>query len=233
MHRKLIVAAIGGKKDRAVAGQARIFGELVARENWILLTGARAKHPSDQVSQAAASGCLAEEGLLISILCDQQENKCVPTENGIEVMTRLTNYGRDPITGAAADIVVVFLGEHGTSVEVAYAALKNRPLVFYNCRESLQEFRTKNVHSLRDKLKEAVERYPLLPTTIQNLEAALDYSLKQKLYDVNSAEEAITTVREIARNIHLFGDTHFRGLPEKPIATKLEFELGAFAVSTA
>jgi uncharacterized protein (TIGR00725 family) len=229
MARKLVVAAIGGNHVDKAAELAKQFGEeFTAKRGWILMTGGKPKESESKVKDAALFGCKKAHGLMVSILPKKKGEPgkvhCKPIigERRVELVTDLTNYGRDPITGAAADIVVVFDGADGTLVELAYAALKNRPIVFLS--SSISSSRT----SLRDraqsqsnrekvikKLTEANEAYgSLIPTSEDNLMAALDSCLQDNRFpEVNSISQAITQINQLSQHIKLYGDTHFRGMP--------------------
>lgn len=188
MTRKLVVAAIGGNHVDKAAELAKQFGkEFTPKQGWILVTGGKPEKSKSKVKDAALFGCENARGLMVSILPkneDQPAVCCKPIigERRVELVTDLTNYGRDPITGAAADIVVVFDGGDGTLVELAYAALKNRPIVFLSSsnsssRTSLRDRAQSqsNREQLIKKLTEANQAYgSLIPTSKDNLIAALD-----------------------------------------------------------
>jgi len=242
MTRKLVVAAIGGNHVDKAAEFAQQFGEeFTAKQGWILMTGGEPKKSKRKVKDAALFGCKKAGGLMVSILPknedqpvsilpkneDQPAVWCEPLigERRIELVTDFTSIERDPITGAAADIVVVFEGGDGTLVELAYAALKNRPIVFLSLSTSssrtiltqTSQSRT-NRKRLISNLKTANQAYgSLIPTSEDNLIAALDSCLQDSsIPEVNSIPQAIVQINQLSQHIKLYGDTHFRGLPSKP-----------------
>jgi uncharacterized protein (TIGR00725 family) len=139
MSRKWIIAAIGG--GEAAGPEVEAFGKLVAQAGAILMTGGIPVPNSPRVTERAQAGCLAAGGLMISVLPNKGRNAicACPGQRRFEVLTGVSKFGRDPITGAAADKVFVFPGEVGTLVELAYAARAKRPILFCGTRAQLNE----------------------------------------------------------------------------------------------
>jgi hypothetical protein len=85
---------------------AKQFGEeFTAKRGWILMTGGKPKQSESKVKDAALFGCKKAHGLMVSILPKKKGEPgkvhCKPIigERRVELVTDLTNYGRDPITG--------------------------------------------------------------------------------------------------------------------------------------
>src|SRR5436305_1606082 len=127
--RKPIVAVIGGNSDvlEILDDVQRLGASLENR--FLLLTGGRPAAAPTNVKDAAMNGASAR-GLMISVL--PKTGKSNPAlrlekkERLLTLQTHLNGAGRDPITGAAADLIVSFHGGAGTLVELAYAASYRR-----------------------------------------------------------------------------------------------------------
>ncbi|MGR9134518.1 SLOG cluster 4 domain-containing protein [Rhizobium leguminosarum] len=193
MPRKWIIAAIGG--GEAAGPEVQAFGELVVQVGAILMTGGIPALNSSRVTERAQAGCEAAGGLMISVLPNTGRNAIVAChgQRRFEVLTNVSKFGRDPITGAAADMVFVFPGEVGTLVELAYASREKRPILFCGTRAQRNEMgalrRTKEAE-LREGLKTAVLEYgpdykcealnpDYVTQTVDKLEHDLDEGLQR------------------------------------------------------
>jgi uncharacterized protein (TIGR00725 family) len=215
MSRKLIVAVIGG--GESATQEVETFGGLVSQANAILLTGGKPLANTPRVTERALIGCQNANGLMISVLPDQPENKSVPIpgERRFEVHTKLSKYGRDPITGAAADLVFVFPGESGTLVELAYASIEGRPVVFCGtaaqwkvmCELPLDE---KQRLELDKGVRTAVRTY-LPGHTSEQLMVSLGETFKRD--DIIKPITDVDALKNICNGTPINKDTHFRGLP--------------------
>jgi uncharacterized protein (TIGR00725 family) len=179
MPRKLIVAAIGG--GEAAGAEVEEFGMRVALSGAILVTGGRPFAGSLRVTERAQAGSKAAGGLMISVLPNEELNTCVSIvgERRFEVRTTLTRFGRDPITGAAADVIFVFPGDVGTLVELSYASVENRPIVFCGTEEQWHA-----MHAVRDLKRNELAR--ALDTAVNEYlpghgRVALEQALNQSL----------------------------------------------------
>jgi uncharacterized protein (TIGR00725 family) len=234
MPRRPIVAAIGGNDLPDVARLAWDFGRLAASADVILLTGGDPTGDQRHVKNAAMNGCVQAHGRGISVLPDG-ERSChlLPGQRRGVLQTGLTTFARDPITGAAADVVVVFRGGIGTLVELAYAALEKRQIVFCNSLEGLvlRDAADEQVPALRCKLDEAVAGYPLIAADPDALlDALIACFADRRRVEVGSAEKAVTAALGLTGGADLFGHTNFRGLPGDE-ESKREFERLVIALS--
>jgi uncharacterized protein (TIGR00725 family) len=225
MHRKLILAAIGG--GHAAGPEVEAFGKLVAHVGAILMTGGIPKTDSSRVTERAQAGCRDAGGLMISVLPKKRQNRIVPCpgERRFEVQTNASRYGRDAITGAAADMVFVFRGDVGTLVELAYASKEKRPTVFCGTQVQWQEM--KNVRrdrqdEIRDGIETSIREYgpgsscvkltpDLVTQAAHELEQALDRTLRP--------DYAMTIAHLLECFLQIYGTpvpahTKFRGLPD-------------------
>lgn len=217
MPRKWIFAAIGGGK---VAGpEVEAFGKLVAQVGAILMTGGVPKPGSSRVTERAQAGCEAAGGLMISVLPNQKRNEIVPCsrKRRFEVRTNVTKYGRDPITGAAADVIFVFPGDIGTLVELAYASKANRPVVF--CGTESQWKKMDEVRKDKDRgpeIREAIEKAisEYRPDSTQAADQ-LEQKLKETLQKNNPGTVAhfLQSFPQVSSSPTPAG-TNFQGLPD-------------------
>jgi len=224
MPRKRILAAIGG--GEAAGPEVETFGKLVAHVGAILMTGGIPNRWSSRVTERAQAGCEAAGGLTISVLPGRDRNEVVPCSNQrrFEVRTKVSKFGRDPITGAAADMIFAFRGDVGTLVELAYASDAGRPIVFCGTEHEWNEManvrETKRL-DIRAGIETAVREYgpasdcrELTPDQItQNairLEQALDQVLKRNLRTTAHFLESFSAVYGPPAQ----AATYFRGLPD-------------------
>ncbi|MDO8629469.1 MAG: TIGR00725 family protein [Phycisphaerales bacterium] len=114
--RKPVIGVMGGSKaSRAVAATARRLGDLIARRDWILLTGGR----NVGVMAASARGAKEAGGFVIGVLPDSSDRKACPH---LDVVIR-TDMGdaRNVINVLSSDVVIACPGRMGTLSEVALA----------------------------------------------------------------------------------------------------------------
>jgi uncharacterized protein (TIGR00725 family) len=241
MPRKWILAAIGG--GEAAGPEVEAFGRLVAQAGAILMTGGKPKPDTKRVTERAQAGCEAAGGLMISVLPDQRQNAIVkcPGERRFEVQTDKNRYVRDPITGAAADMIFVFPGESGTLVELAYASREKRPIVFCGTEAQWRNMKSVIDHKvegpkLRDGIKKALKEYGpdsrLTPDQITEGEKELMQALKEIL-NLNNLP-TIAHFLQCFLQIHRTpaAQTNFRGLPDCSGIQKFEdlvAQLSAFS----
>ncbi|MER9059917.1 hypothetical protein [Mesorhizobium sp. M0698] len=220
MSRKWILAAIGG--GEAAGPEVEAFGKLVAHGGAILMTGGIPKPNSFQVTQRAQAGCEAAGGLMISVLPNQERNEIVPCskKRRFEVRTNVTKYGRDPITGAAADMIFVFPGDVGTLVELAYASKEKRPIVFCGTEaqwKEMDDVRQRKRSDIREGIETAIREYGpgynCVDLTTAQVTQAVDH-LEQKLKEALQKNN-LGTIGGFLQVCSgpVPADTYFRGLP--------------------
>jgi len=225
MPRKWILAAIGG--GGTAGPEVEAFGRLVAHVGAILMTGGVPKQNSSAVTERAQFGCKAAGGPMISVLPNKDSNEIVrcPGERRFEVRTTTSKYGRDPITGAAADMIFVFPGEVGTFVELAYASKEGRPIVFCGTEAQWKEMnsdRQKNSSAIRKGIETAVREYgpdfengALTPNQVTQTADRLEHDLNQALQQINQGTIAhfLQSFPQVSSAPTPAG-TNFRGLPD-------------------
>jgi uncharacterized protein (TIGR00725 family) len=219
MPRKWIIGAVGGNGNQTAATLAKNFGTLIRPKIGILLTGGEPNDNAD-VKDAALSGCRRARGLMISILAKGTAGVVYNTldPKRMILLTGQNRWGRDPITGAAADIIVVFDGKAGTLVELAYAAANGRPIVF--CGKPPRppdKLPQDDQEEFNQGLQDAFNRYHTLdPTSIEYLKTALkgcfapDGSVTRT--HVKSPKAALTTIKKWTAG-QSPERTNFLGLP--------------------
>jgi SLOG cluster4 family len=214
--RKMIVAAIGGNGMPGVAASALRFGELLS-DRAILLTGGEPNDSLPDVKSAALAGSQKTgRGLMISVLT-KGKPACELKDRRLILQTGLGKYERDPITGSAADVVVVFAGGAGTLVELAYAAFQNCPIIFQSSIRFLRMKCCFEAGEVRNGLKRALVGYPLISTktnTIDDLEDALIRCLSNAQgVCADTPEEAVQKIFGLFDRFNLNANTNFLGLP--------------------
>src|SRR5258705_9324517 len=104
--RKAIVAVLGGNSDvRDILGDVKTLCASIGNQ-CILLSGGRPTDAPTTVKDAALSAVQAT-GLMISVLPNAGSSRVFlkKKERRLIVQTDLSSEGRDPITGAAADLI--------------------------------------------------------------------------------------------------------------------------------
>lgn len=120
------VGIIGGNVPDAVSRKnAERMGELIAKNDYILVNGGRGG-----VMEASARGAKAAGGFVLAILpgknCDEANpfvDMAIPTGLG---------YQRNPLVILNSDILVAIDGSYGTLSEIAYAKIYNRTVLGLN-----------------------------------------------------------------------------------------------------
>jgi uncharacterized protein (TIGR00725 family) len=224
MPRKWILAAIGG--GETAGPEVEAFGRLVAHAGAILMTGGVPKQNSSAVTERAQFGCEAAGGLMISVLPNKDPNEIVRCrgKRRFEVRTKTSKYGRDPITGAAADMIFVFPGEVGTLVELAYASREKRPIVFCGTKaqwKEMDEVRQKSRSEIREGIEKAIREYrpdskcaDSTPAEAAQAADHLEQKLKEALQENNPGTIAhfLQSFPQVC-SAPVPAGTHFRGLP--------------------
>lgn len=124
-------------------------------------------------------------------------------------------YARNPIVGSAGDIVVAFSGGAGTLVELAYAALKKRPIIFHSSIDYLRVKCSLEAKDLKEGLEEARSAYSLIPAKNGDLEDELVACLANpKAVCVDTPEAVVRRIFGFPKEaISVQQETNFLGLP--------------------
>jgi hypothetical protein len=124
-------------------------------------------------------------------------------------------YARNPIVGSGGDIVVAFSGGAGTLVELAYAALKKRPIIFHSSIDYLRVKCSLEAKDLKEGLEEARSAYSLIPAKNGDLENELAACLANpKAVCVDTPEGVVRRIFGFPKEpITVQQETNFLGLP--------------------
>lgn len=111
--------------------EARVLGELIARQGWILLTGGRASGVMDAASQGAKS---VSGSLTVGILPDRKTK--VSRYVDLAILTDLGN-ARNNVNVMSSDIIVACgLGGAGTVSEVALALKAKKHVILLEAEKA-------------------------------------------------------------------------------------------------
>jgi len=136
--RKIIIGVMGpGNASPTEAKNAYDLGELIAQNNWVLLTGGR----NMGVMQAASRGAKAANGLTVGILPTADAKGLADTVD-LAIFTDMGS-ARNNINVLSCDVVIACGMGAGTASEVALAIKADKPVVLLNDNpESKQFFRS-------------------------------------------------------------------------------------------
>lgn len=134
--RKFIVGVMGPGSGASETDRENAYtlGELIAREEWVLLTGGR----DVGVMDAASRGAKAANGLTVGILpddCDRDLSDAVD----IAIITGMGS-ARNNINVLSSDVVIACGMGAGTASEVALALKANKPVVLLTDHQESQRF---------------------------------------------------------------------------------------------
>jgi uncharacterized protein (TIGR00725 family) len=121
--RRIIISVVGGHDiDKEVEQIANSLGKIIARVGAILVCGGLCG-----AMEAVSKGAKEAGGTTIGILPGKDKSEAndyidiaLPTSIG---------YARNVIVACSADIIVALPGSHGTSSEISYGMVYNRPVI--------------------------------------------------------------------------------------------------------
>jgi uncharacterized protein (TIGR00725 family) len=112
-------------------GDARLLGELIARQGWVLLTGGRASGVMDAASQGAKS---VHGSLTVGVLPDTKAK--VSRYVDVAIVTDMGN-ARNNVNVMSSDVIVACgLGGSGTVSEVALALKAKKTVILLDADQS-------------------------------------------------------------------------------------------------
>lgn len=135
MRKKIVgIMGPGNPSDSKVLKQAYKLGSLVAKNNWVLLTGGRNAGVMDLASQGASES----GGLVIGILPDSNNDNC---SNYVDIAIP-TGMGsaRNNINILASDMVIACGMGAGTASEVSLALKSGKRVILINVSQEAQAF---------------------------------------------------------------------------------------------
>ncbi|MEK6963124.1 MAG: cytochrome [Nanoarchaeota archaeon] len=155
--RKTIIGVMGppgGEASKIDEQNAYQLGELIAENNWVLLTGGG----KEGVMGAANKGAKAKGGLTVGILSNDDPNRCSEYVD-IPIITNMQS-GRNYMNVLSCDVVIACGMNPGTASEVALAIKPNKQIILLNDMEESKTFFKKlspsQIH-LVSSPKEAIE----------------------------------------------------------------------------
>lgn len=130
--RKPVVGVMGpAKAGPRELGDAKLLGELIARQGWVLLTGGRASGVMDAASQGAKS---VHGSLTIGVLPDTKTK--VSRYVDVAIVTDMGN-ARNNVNVMSSDVIVACgLGGTGTVSEVALALKAKKTVILLDADQS-------------------------------------------------------------------------------------------------
>ncbi len=147
---KIAIAVIGGHViDKEVEDIAHYIGEFVSEVDAILITGGL-----DGAMEAAAKGCQQAGGITIGILPGTNKADANPYID-IALPTSI-GYARNAIVACCADIIVALPGSHGTSCEISYGLIYNRPVIDLGNWNREGMIKVKDICEAETKIKELI-----------------------------------------------------------------------------
>jgi uncharacterized protein (TIGR00725 family) len=135
MARMPVVGVIGtGADDGQAVKNAFILGELLAAEDWVVLTGGR----NAGVMHAASEGAKKAGGLTVGILPNQASEDSPAVD--IAIITDLNN-ARNNLIGLSSNVVIACgIDGPGTASEVALALKNNKKVILLGADETARTF---------------------------------------------------------------------------------------------
>ena len=145
---KITISVIGGHDiDSKVEQLAHNIGKIIAKMESVLICGGL-----DGVMEAAARGCQEAGGITIGLLpgtskadANRYIDIALPTSIG---------YARNAMVACSADIIVALPGSHGTSCEISYGLIYDRPVIDLGNWNREGMIKVKNLHEAETRIKE-------------------------------------------------------------------------------
>ncbi|GMV97419.1 MAG: hypothetical protein AMXMBFR83_17770 [Phycisphaerae bacterium] len=122
-RRKTMIAVIGpSQADGALLETARLVGQAIARQEWVLVTGGRGG-----VMEAASRGADQAGGLVLGILPGTSAEEANP-HVAVPIVTGLSE-ARNAVLVLTADALIAVGRGYGTLSEIGLALKLGKPLV--------------------------------------------------------------------------------------------------------
>ena len=136
MARKIIIGVMGAAVTATTedVDNAYQLGQLIAEQDWILLTGGR----KSGVMEAANQGAKASDGLTIGIL-PNNNTQGISEAVDIAIVTDLGN-ARNNINVLSSDVVIACGMGAGTASEVALALKNGKKVVLLTDNQESKQF---------------------------------------------------------------------------------------------
>ena len=148
MKQKITISVIGGHQmTKETEKLAQQIGGMIARLGAVLVCGGL-----DGVMMAACRGAKDSGGLTIGILPGKNK-KDANSYIDIALPTSL-GYARNAVVACSADIIVALPGSSGTSSEISYGLIFDRPVIDLGNWNVPGMIKAKNIQEAERKIKE-------------------------------------------------------------------------------
>lgn len=145
---KITISVLGGHDiDNKVEQVAHEIGKIIAKMGAILVCGGL-----DGAMEAVAKGCQEAGGITIGLLpgtskadANRYIDIALPTSIG---------YARNAMVACSADIIVALPGSHGTSCEISYGLIYDRPVIDLGNWNREGMIKVKNLREAEARIKE-------------------------------------------------------------------------------
>jgi hypothetical protein len=148
---KITVSVVGARTTyKKVEKLAHDIGVLLAKMELIVVCGGL-----DGVMKAVCKGAKTAGGTTIGILPGENKKDANPYVD-IALPTSI-GFARNAIVACSADIIIALPGSHGTSSEISYGLIFNRPILDLGGWNVPGTIKVKNLKEVEMKLKELVK----------------------------------------------------------------------------
>lgn len=153
MRTQKITVSVVGARDTSgeVARLAHDIGVLLAKMELIVVCGGL-----DGVMKAVCKGAKKAGGTTIGILPGKAKKDANPYVD-IALPTSI-GFARNAIVACSADIIIALPGSHGTSSEISYGLIFNRPVLDLGDWNVPGTIKVKDLKEVETKLKELVRK---------------------------------------------------------------------------
>lgn len=149
---RITISVIGGHKaSKDVERIAHNVGRIIAGVGAVLVCGGL-----DGVMEAAARGAKEAGGVTIGLLPWKDKADANPYID-IALPTSI-GYARNAIVACSADIIVALPGSHGTSCEISYGFVYNRPMIDLGHWNRDGMIKVKSLEEAEAKIRELVQK---------------------------------------------------------------------------
>jgi len=148
---KITISVIGGHDiDGKVELLAHKIGNIVAKVDCILVCGGLSG-----VMEHVSKGAKEAGGMTIGLLPGKSKADANPY---IDIALPTTiGFARNAMVAASADIIIALPGSHGTSSEISYGFVYNRPIIDLGGWNREGMIKVENVEEAEKKIKELIK----------------------------------------------------------------------------
>lgn len=148
---KVTISVIGGHNiDKSVESLAHLVGNKEANVGAFLVCGGL-----EGSMEAASKGAKEAGGMTIGLLPGKDKADANPYID-IALPTSI-GFARNAIVACSADIIIALPGSHGTSSEISYGLVYNRPVIDLGGWNIDGMIQINGIEELEEKLNELIE----------------------------------------------------------------------------